>query len=403
MITPEIPANEKERIRALEEYDVLDTPPEQGFDDITKIAAEICQTPISLVVLIDKERQWFKSNLGLDGATETPRELAFCAHAINKPNEPLIVNDASQDERFANNPLSAGPPYVIFYTGVPLVTPDGYAMGTLCVVDHQPRELSEKQLETLEALSHQVVSQLELRKKIIQLKKVNRDMDLLNKNLSEFSYRLSHDLKSSIRGIHSLTRFLIEDYQSKIDSRGVEYLNSISTRTNKLEVLIEGVMKYSKGTLKRPDLTNKIDITDLIEEVIADCNVPDNFTISYPKDHRIIHHFKTGFYQILYNLVSNAVNFNDKENGRVSITFEEAKRGYSLIVSDNGPGIPEMHHNKVFELFYIIESRKNSKSGAGVGLSTVRSIVEKLNGTIEIQDTASTAVGVSFVISIPKS
>ncbi|MFS8911255.1 response regulator [Synechococcus sp. H60.3] len=166
-----LPPNEEERLAALREYQVLDTAPETAFDEIVRLAAYICGTPVSLVSLIDEHRQWFKAKFGIEGIEETPRDVAFCAHAILSPKEPLVVPDATQDPRFADNPFVTQEPHIRFYAGVPLVTPEGQALGTLCVVDYQPRQLSPEQLEQLKALAHQVTAQLELRRTLRELAK----------------------------------------------------------------------------------------------------------------------------------------------------------------------------------------------------------------------------------------
>lgn len=161
MKKPTIPFNEINRLLKLRSYHVLDTPREAIFDNITKLASSICQTPIALISLVDEKRQWFKSSVGLN-VCETKREYAFCAHAINQ-RDIFIVNDARKDERFSDNPLVAGEPNVVFYAGVPLIDSEGFALGTLCIIDHRPRRLSKEKIFQLELLAKQVVFSIESR------------------------------------------------------------------------------------------------------------------------------------------------------------------------------------------------------------------------------------------------
>jgi GAF domain-containing protein len=163
-----VPANEAERLRALRSYKILDTKPEERFDELTRLAALICGVPISLISLIDTDRQWFKSRFGLD-VEETPRAQAFCTHAIMQP-EMCVVPDATKDERFAHNPLVTGPLQVRFYAGAPLAARDGHVLGTLCVIDHEPHTLSETQKEALKLVGQLVIANFELRRDLQELK-----------------------------------------------------------------------------------------------------------------------------------------------------------------------------------------------------------------------------------------
>jgi GAF domain-containing protein len=167
------PGNEEARLAALDKYAILDTDPEQSFDDLTLLASFVCKTPIALISLVDEDRQWFKSRVGM-AATETSRDIAFCSTAILQ-SEIFVVPDALADERFRNNPLVVSDPHIRFYAGAPLINEDGYALGTLCVVDRSPRELEPDQREALKALSRLVLAQLEFRRNLILLKEALTD------------------------------------------------------------------------------------------------------------------------------------------------------------------------------------------------------------------------------------
>jgi GAF domain-containing protein len=182
-MTIPVPQNEKKRLKVLWQYEVLDTVPEEVFDDLTELAARICEAPIALISLVDEKRQWFKSKLGI-GVNETSRDISFCTYAITQPDL-FIVPDATLDERFARSPLVRSEPKIRFYAGAPLITPDGYALGTLCVIDKVPRELRPEQKEALTILAHHVVSQLELRRRSRELGDVRDETARLKDELEK--------------------------------------------------------------------------------------------------------------------------------------------------------------------------------------------------------------------------
>ena len=168
-----MPTPDSARVAALEKYAILDTEPEQAFDDLTLLASYVCKTPIAMISLVDEDRQWFKSKIGIS-ISETPREVAFCSIAIQQ-SDVMVVPDTLQDERFRNNPFVVADPRIRFYAGAPLITEEGYALGTLCVVDQKPREFGADQKEALQALSRLVVAQLEFRRNLMLLKEALTD------------------------------------------------------------------------------------------------------------------------------------------------------------------------------------------------------------------------------------
>src|SRR6266704_4656104 len=196
--------NEARRLKVLWQYDVLDTVPEEVFDDLTELAARICEAPITLITLVDEDRQWFKSKVGVT-INETSRDISFCSHAIEQ-SDLFIVPDATLDKRFAKNPLVTSDPKIRFYAGAPLITPDGYALGTLCVIDKVPRELRPDQKQALRILSRHVVSQLELRRHARELaaarqtgKKYKNELDKLRTELAKARRELKRSKTASAK------------------------------------------------------------------------------------------------------------------------------------------------------------------------------------------------------------
>ncbi|WP_020533942.1 GAF domain-containing sensor histidine kinase [Flexithrix dorotheae] len=400
MKKPAKPRNEEERLKALNKYNILDTLPEKEFDDITKLASYICQTPISLVSFIDPKRQWFKSHHGL-GASETPREQAFCAHAILKPDEILVVPDSRKDKRFAENPLVTGEPHVIFYAGVPLITPEGFPLGTLCIIDNNPREVNQDQLEALKALADQVVNLLELRKSNLALETTKKELEQRNNNLLDFAYVVSHDIKSPLSQIIGLTNVAKMDYGKILDAKGNQVIDLINRSSLKLKALVDGILNYYSGDKILIDHKDDIELPDFFMEIIEFFKNENGESCQFeftPEKHQLKIN-KTALEQILMNLIGNGIKYNEKENIQIKLAFRQDEKFYYFSVADNGMGISKEDQEEIFELFkHLSKKDRFGNLGTGVGLSTVKKLVERQNGQISVSSTVGEGSRFEFSI-----
>lgn len=393
--------NDHDRLTALYSYHILDTLPERDFDDIVAIAAQICGTPISHISIIDKNRTWLKSQIGLSLGEGSPRNLSFCAHAINRPDEIMIVPDSSLDERFHDNPYVLGEPFVTFYAGVPLVTETGHALGTLCVLDTVPRELSEEQLTSLRALANQVVAQLELRKKNRELAISRFALEEINEELEKFAYVVAHDLKSPCNNFISLSELLLQTNSDHLTDEGKEIVNYISDSAIQLKQLIDDILKYSRTLNFSQEDINDFTLKQLMEALKPLMQIPDNFTLHYSGPDTLISTSKAALLQILLNFCTNAVRYNDKEHGEVSILFSDEGDCYHFSVTDNGQGIEAADLSRIFESAFttLHGTDRFNTSGQGIGLATVKRLVNKLGGKISVQSKIGEGTSFHFTIS----
>ncbi|WP_166382137.1 GAF domain-containing sensor histidine kinase [Polaribacter sp. 11A2H] len=396
-----IPQNEKQRLDVLKNYNILDSLPEEEYDAITKIASSICNTTIALVSIVDEDRQWFKSTYGIE-ATETPRELSFCAHSILKPNELFVINDATKDHRFFDNPLTVNAPNVIFYAGAPLNSSEGFPLGTLCVIDNKPNELNDSQRESLLLLSKQVVVLLELRKKNEELALSNDKIAKLNEQLNNFANRLTHDLKSPINGISFLLDVLKQDYISIFENtEAEEYISLIADRIVYVDSLINEILNYSKVTSENIVFKN-FNLKELLDKIVVNIDFENKIILDANNLNLDIFSSQIGLVQIFQNLISNSRKFYDEDKSEIKVSFKEDIENYYFIYEDNGPGIEEKYWGKVFEMFETLGNNDPNNNNTGIGLATVKSIVKRLGGKIELKKRDEDKKGVCFYFYISK-
>ncbi len=394
-----IPHNESQRIQALNEYSILDTLPEAEYDDITKLASQICGTPISSITLIDQNRQWFKSKVGLK-ENETARDISFCGHAILEPRNVFTVNDARRDPRFEDNPLVHGSPHVIFYAGVPLVTPDGLPVGTLCVIDNTPKDLSPDQVEALRSLSHQVVTLFELRKSKILLEKMAADLRVHNDELERFAQVAAHDIKSPLANISALAQIVLADYGAILPGNAQELLKMLDQSSDTLRRLVDGILAHSKVDAVLSSSQSLVHVRDIMQKTTDLLNTKGEVEVTYDIDGDEIYVNPVALQQILLNLVGNAIKYNDKPVIQLSMGFFETSDDYSFYVADNGSGIRPDAVDRIFRIFEVVASEDRfGQRGTGIGLSTVKKLVEGMGGTITVKSVVGEGSRFDFTLS----
>jgi signal transduction histidine kinase len=381
-----IPANEQQRLSALRSYNVLDTKSEEAFDDLTRIASQICGTPMAQVSLIDKDRQWFKSRVGLD-APETARELAFCAHAILQ-DKVFLVPDAQRDTRFHDNALVTGAPHLRFYAGAPLQTPDGHALGTLCVLDSVPRNLNEGQKAALEALARQVMAQMELRRQL-------EDSERISRYRSRLMAVVGHDLKQPANTIQMSLELLEPTLHSPDDKEILGYATAaVKTLCGELDALAQA---------SRLD-DDHVAIAQVPVQRIFD-SIADNWgmrarrkglTLRVVGSNAVLETDEKLLGTILGNLVGNAIKYT--QTGGVLVGLRKHGDTHRVEVWDTGVGIPEAQRGKIFESFSQLDCRSE---GLGLGLAIVRRTAELLRATIDVR--SRVGKGSCFSVTLPTS
>ena len=381
-----LPPNEAARIRALHHYAILDTTEERAFDDITKLASFICESPIALISLVDGERQWFKSRVGLQ-ATETPREHAFCAHAILQPEEVMIVSDATRDLRFSDNPLVTGDPNVRFYAGAPLLAPGGEALGTICVIDRTPKDLASGKIEALRALSRLVVMQLELRR-------VAAELERADQLKSEFVSTVSHELRTPITAIRGSLGLLHAGAAGVLPENAAKLVGIAESSCKRLVYLLNDILDMEKIEAGKLDL--RLSECDLVQLAAQARLAMQGYAAERGVVLRLEHATAKAparvdpdrVIQVLTNLISNAVRFSPA-GSTVELDVARAEGGHCVSVRDHGPGVTAQFRSRLFQKVSQADaSTTRTSGGTGLGLAICKSIVERLGGRIGYEPAA---------------
>ena len=395
-----LPLNEPERLQALRSYCVLDTEPEQGFDDLTALAAELCGTSIALISLVDAERQWFKSRVGLD-AGETPRDRAFCAYALHS-DTPLVVEDATRDPRFVDNPMVTGAMHLRFYAGVPLINEENLTLGTLCVLDTEPRRLSPQQRTALERLGRQAVALLELRRTATRMTHAREKAEAANRAKDAFVAMVSHEFRTPLHGILSFAGFGLKNIETASPDKLNGYFTRIASSGQRLLHIVNDLLDLSKleaGEMSyvfrreplEPILNATIDeFRSLASERALEVKV------LHPETALWVDADRGRLMQAVRNLLGNALKFTpDGGWVELGVTLGDAG-GPRITVTDSGPGIPDAELAGVFGRFVQASSTAAVGGGTGLGLAICEQIVQAHGGRVWAEN--ATSGGARFII-----
>ncbi len=395
-----VPINEKDRLKALYQYDLLDSLSEKEYDFITNMATQICNTQASLITLLDEKRQYVKSSFGFE-IRETPRELSFCNYTILDPDNVNVVPDLRLDERYNSNPLVTGEPHAVFYAGAPLVTPQGFVLGSICVLHPESQDLTTEQQEALKALAQQVMTTMELRKKNKDLKLTQQKLRESNKSLKDFIKLVSHDMKTPLANITMLSKGFKGTYKNILDETSTGYINLIQTSATELiafidRMLIKSNKKEGKKESKKPINTRKI-LNKVIGLIAPPNDIEINLKGSFPK----VNVDEIALQQVFQNLITNAIKYNNKPKGIINILAKQDQQFHYFHFSDNGSGIAASDLEKIFIKQQTLgKTDRYGNKGTGIGLAQVKSIIESAGGNISVASVENE--GTDFTISFPQ-
>lgn len=406
---------EAARLAALEALDVLDSAPQAEFDALVKAASLVCQTPISLISLVDDHRQWFKANVGLPGVSETPREMAFCAHAI-LDDEVLVVPDASQDARFIDNPLVTGQPEIRFYAGAPLRLRNGHQVGTLCVIDRRAREINSSQLDILRCLAVAAANALEsrlaqqqlatARARLLELQaeQAQREAQAATQRAKEaFFSRVSHEMRTPLNAVLGFAQLLQTKLQAQDDSLS-GYADYIIDAGQHLTTMVEDLLDIraaAQGELSlRPEAVAVAQTIDSAVALLSEAAAAQNMTVTvFALDCPPVWADATRLKQVLLNLLSNSIKYG-RPDGHVTVEARAREGGICIAVKDDGIGMSEAQLAALFQPFDRLGQERSRIAGVGLGLLISQRIVTSMQGQLHV--TSELDVGTRVEVCLPR-
>ncbi|SKB33932.1 hypothetical protein SAMN05660776_0534 [Salegentibacter holothuriorum] len=394
-----ISSKEKARRGALAEYAIFKSGEDKDYDQLTYLGAKICQAPVAKISIIGKNKVWYKSVFGTP-QDEIFRKNSFCEHTIWAEEEIFIINSRDQPEFFEQAKELYSCEYH-FYAGVPLLNENGHAIAVFCVFDTKIRNLDQDQKKSLIALANQCMNLFESRKHKTKLQHIQRKLKQKYKELEKFASLVSHDIKSPLANIISLTELLKEENKETLDEQSRQYLDFLVESSYSLRNYVDGILKFYRSDHILEKDFEDVHLPSLLKKISDLYSLEENVEITYPDKGHLKNINKAALTQVFMNLINNALKYNNKSLRKVAITYKETDSYYCFAITDNGNGIENDNIEKIFKLFTTLDAQdRYGNHGSGIGLATVKKHIEQMQGTIDV--ISEKGVGSTFKFKIKR-
>lgn len=394
-------SNSKENPRnfIINDYQVLGSSQEKDYDDLIFLAASICQVETACMGILNKQQIWFKSKTGFK-IEDIDLENSFSGVALQSDKELVAINFSENPELFQKASSHYQNNYK-FYCGVSIINSTGHKLGILEVFDLEERELKDFQIKSLKVISRQIMKLLEFRKQNNKFLQVQNKLKQKYHELEKFASLVSHDIKSPLANIISLTELLREENKDKLDDETIQYLNYLVESSYSLRNYVDGILNFYRSEHILEKDNENVDLHQMLKEIANLYDVSEDVHIMFPEEAVLKNINKAALYQILLNLISNSLKYNNKKEREVEITFNESDYFYYFEVIDNGEGFPIENSEKIFELFNTLDTNdRDGNPGSGIGLATVKKLVTSMGGEIKVD--SEPGVGSKFSFSIAR-